>query len=164
MFLSDIDFSNIVRLAPLVSIDLCVLNSNKILIGKRKNPPAKDFFFVPGGRIRKGELKENALKRILYEELGYIIEPNKLSLIKELGTYEHFYKNNFKDNSDFSTHYVVLAYLVPIHSISLISGEILKNQHVEYKWQDINYKETNNFKIHKNTLDYFKNPEILEYK
>ena len=54
-FLSKTDFSFIVKNTPLISIDFCILKGKKILLGKRLNSPAKDFYFVPGGRIRKGE-------------------------------------------------------------------------------------------------------------
>ena len=49
MYLSRNQFSNIVRKTPLIAIDLCILRDRKILLGKRLNAPAKDFYFVPGG-------------------------------------------------------------------------------------------------------------------
>ena len=64
MFLSESDFVKIVTQTPLVSIDLCILNKNKILLGKRLNSPAKDFFFIPDGRIYKSELIQNELKKL----------------------------------------------------------------------------------------------------
>ncbi|WP_082016616.1 NUDIX domain-containing protein [Cupriavidus sp. IDO] len=36
----------------------------------RRNPPAQDSWFVPGGRIRKDEPIAAALRRLLQEELG----------------------------------------------------------------------------------------------
>ena len=88
---------------------MCILKGRKILLGKRKNPPAKNFFFVPGGRIFKSELKKNAFKRILNNELGFSLKKGHYESVKELGCYEHFYEDNFLDNKDFSTHYLVLA-------------------------------------------------------
>ena len=46
-------FKKVVKNAPLVSIDLCIVCDGKILFGKRKNDPLKGFFFTPGGRILK---------------------------------------------------------------------------------------------------------------
>ena len=40
----------------MITIDLCITNNEKILLGKRNNPPAKNFYFVPGGRIRNQNL------------------------------------------------------------------------------------------------------------
>ena len=43
-------FKTIVNSTPLVSIDLIIKNSNnEILIGKRINKPAKDYYFTIGG-------------------------------------------------------------------------------------------------------------------
>ena len=57
MFLPKDEYSKIIKQTPLVSIDVCILKGRNILLGKRINPPAKDFFFVPGGRIFKSEFK-----------------------------------------------------------------------------------------------------------
>ena len=57
MFLDEGTFKSVIENAPLVSIDLVVKNSlGQYLFGYRTNRPAKGFWFVPGGRIHKGEL------------------------------------------------------------------------------------------------------------
>ena len=56
MELGDKEFREIIKNAPLVSIDLIVKNrEGKILLGLRINKPAQNTWFVPGGRIRKDE-------------------------------------------------------------------------------------------------------------
>ncbi len=51
MHLDDEKFLEIIDLSPLVSIDLIVYNDkNEVLLGKRANRPAKDYWFVPGGK------------------------------------------------------------------------------------------------------------------
>jgi hypothetical protein len=56
MLLNRSDFHSVVRLAPLVSIDLIIRNARgEVLLGLRNNEPAKGLFFVPGGIIRKQE-------------------------------------------------------------------------------------------------------------
>ena len=103
--LSEETFKTIVASTPLISIDLVVRdNQNNILLGKRVNRPAKDYWFVPGGRVLKDESIEQAFKRLLKIELG--IE-NYEPTFK--GVYQHFYDDNFSED-DFTTHYVVLAY------------------------------------------------------
>ena len=82
MYLSRNQFSNIVRKTPLIAIDLCILHGRKILLGKRLNPPAKDFYFVPGGRIFKLEKKENVIQRILMHELGFTIKNHNYKYLK----------------------------------------------------------------------------------
>src|SRR5713101_2086948 len=65
------EFANIVRLTPLVAIDLVVRSpEGRILVGRRTNEPAKNLLFVPGSRISKNETRAVAFKRITREELG----------------------------------------------------------------------------------------------
>ena len=158
MFLSSSDFINVVKNTPLVSIDLCILRGREILLGKRLNPPAKNFYFVPGGRILKGELKKNALKRILKDELGLRIKIFDNKSVKNIGFYEHLYDDNFLGNNDFSTHYLVIAYLIKYKSLLKINNHSIKQQHSEYKWIDLDNAFKSSYKIHTNTLEYFKNP------
>ena len=72
MPLSTDEFHSVVRLAPLVSIDLVIRNSRgEVLLGLRNNEPAKGFYFVPGGIILKQERLHEAFARILKRETNY---------------------------------------------------------------------------------------------
>ena len=158
MFLSVSDFSQVVSNTPLISIDLCLLRGKEILLGKRKNPPARDYFFVPGGRILKSESQKLAFERILKNELGMVLKKNHYKNIKNLGIYEHFYTDNFLENTNFSTHYVVIAFLVPYKSLINIEKFSFQEQHSQYIWQNIETVKKSPHKIHKYTLEYFRNP------
>ncbi len=49
-FLSHAELDSVIRLAPLIAIDLIIRNaSGGVLLGLRRNEPAKDCYFVPGG-------------------------------------------------------------------------------------------------------------------
>jgi colanic acid biosynthesis protein WcaH len=123
------ELAEVVKNAPLVSIDLVVKNKQgRILVGLRKNEPAKGYWFVPGGRILKDERIGEAFERITYDELG--IRPT-FEDARLLGVFEHLYPNNFTESEDFGTHYVVLAYEVTINETELSPP---RNQHSEYKW------------------------------
>ena len=77
MFLSKDDFSLAVNLVPLISVDFCLLDSsNKLLFVKRNCSPAKDFFFTPGGRIRKNEKFDDAIKKckMLHDHFDHKME------------------------------------------------------------------------------------------
>ena len=163
MFLSKFEFAKVVSCSPLVSIDICILKGRELLLGKRINSPAKNFFFVPGGRILKSELINNALRRILKDELGLSIKKNHNKSQQYLGTYEHFYDDNFLDNKEFGTHYIVLAYLLPYESLETSREEIISQQHSKYIWLDIDKFKDNSLKIHCYTLDYLKNPILINY-
>ena len=162
MFLSRNQFANIVRKTPLISIDLCILRGRKILLGKRLNPPAKDFYFVPGGRIFKLEKKENAIQRILMNELGFSIKNHNYNFLNYLGIYEHFYKENFLGNMDFSTHYIVIAYLIFFESLIKSQKQKVLEQHSSYIWIDIDNFKKNYNEIHPYTLAYLKHPLLKQ--
>src|SRR5262245_15102798 len=67
--LSRQDFLQVVRDAPLVSIDLIVRNlEGEVLLGLRNNRPAQGWWFVPGGIVRKNERFEQAFRRISQAE------------------------------------------------------------------------------------------------
>lgn len=126
-WLDEKTFKCIVEYAPLVSIDLIIENKDgEILLGKRKNRPARNCLFVPGGRILKEETISEAFKRITFSELGREI---LISSARFLGIFEHFYDDSFF-GTDITTHYIVLAYkLVNVSNLNL--PEI---QHTEYLW------------------------------
>ncbi len=141
-------FKCVVENTPLVSIDLIVRNKEgKILLGKRKNRPARGYYFVPGGKIFKNERIEEAFKNISKNELGKALDINKA---KFLGVYQHFYNDNYF-GEDTGTHYVVLAYEVFEEDLDLKDDE----QHSDFIWlypEEILKSED----VHPYTKDYFR--------
>ncbi|HCG2922859.1 MAG: GDP-mannose mannosyl hydrolase [Tolumonas sp.] len=148
MFLDKETFRTVVRSAPLVSIDLVVINSQgQVLLGQRTNRPAQGFWFVPGGRILKNEAMAAAFLRLSKAELGFASE---LGDAEFLGVYEHFYTDNFS-GTDFSTHYVVLGYRL-VHDLDLNS--LPDAQHHSYRWFDV-AELLASVQVHDNTKAYF---------
>ena len=148
MFLDKVTFRTVVRSAPLVSIDLVVINSQgQVLLGQRTNRPAQGFWFVPGGRILKNEAMAAAFLRLSKAELGFASE---LGDAEFLGVYEHFYTDNFS-GTDFSTHYVVLGYRL-VHDLDLNS--LPDAQHHFYRWFDV-AELLASVQVHDNTKAYF---------
>ena len=148
MFLDKETFRTVVRSAPLVSIDLVVINSQgQVLLGQRTNRPAQGFWFVPGGRILKNEAMAAAFLRLSKAELGLASE---LGDAEFLGVYEHFYTDNFS-GTDFSTHYVVLGYRL-VHDLDLNS--LPDAQHPSYRWFDV-AELLASVQVHDNTKAYF---------
>jgi colanic acid biosynthesis protein WcaH len=143
-------FMQVVRNSPLISIDLLVYNeTNEILLGWRKNLPAKDCWFVPGGRIHKDETIREAFARITESETGIRID---ISAAEFHGVYEHLYPGeNFAGYSGFGTHYIVLAF-----EIKLVQTEIPlpKEQHVQYCWMSIPDLLAS-MDVHQNVRNYF---------
>ena len=132
-----------------MSIDLIVRNSKgQILLGKRNNKPAQDFWFVPGGRILKDETMADAFNRLIQLELNVNNKTIKDSQL--IDVFEHFYEDNFSGD-EFSTHYVVIGRSINL-DIDLMLLPV--DQHNDYKWFD----ETtllNDKTVHKHSKWYF---------
>ncbi|WP_199710216.1 NUDIX domain-containing protein [Halosegnis longus] len=53
---------------PTVFVDLLIRIG--LLFGKRTNEPVKGYWFPPGGRVRKFEMRKDAIHRVAREECG----------------------------------------------------------------------------------------------
>jgi ADP-ribose pyrophosphatase YjhB (NUDIX family) len=70
-FLRLSEFKRAVGALPLVSVDWVLLNpSGQILLGHRRNAPARHWCFTPCGRVRKNEPLGSCLQRVAVSELG----------------------------------------------------------------------------------------------
>jgi colanic acid biosynthesis protein WcaH len=147
--LSEADFTHVIRHTPLVSIDLIIRNNQgQVLLGKRRNGPSKGFWFVPGGRIYKGEKLVDALSRVIQEELGVDVDSQTASF---LGVYDHIYEDNMFNDPSFGTHYVVLAHQLEIRG--LLKG-LPTEEHIEYQWWEIDQLKDSP-QVHPYTKAYF---------
>lgn len=143
-------FADVVRLTPLVSMDLLVrAPDRRVLVGRRVNEPAKNYFFLVGGRITKNESRANAFRRLTREELG---QEKPIEQGRFLGVYDHFYPTNRFERPGFGTHYVVLGYEIEWY---IEPGCLPKEQHGEYLWMSepelLAYPL-----VHENTKAYFR--------
>ncbi|WP_232522290.1 GDP-mannose mannosyl hydrolase [Marinimicrobium alkaliphilum] len=143
----------VVRSAPLVSIDFVARNNaGDVLLGKRTNKPAKGYWFVPGGRILKGERLSEAFKRLSVAEFGNVI---KLEDAKPLGVFEHLYDDSSFDDS-VGTHYVVIAYEV---FIDPDLSQLPDSQHADYRWFCVD-ELLSSENVHDNTKAYFDQDDV----
>lgn len=140
-------FKTIINNAPLISVDLVIKFKNRYLCGLRKNNPAKNYYFVPGGRIYKNETFLTALKRISKTEIG--IDLTKRSF-KFLGLYEHRYKTNTFEDQSFGTQYFVIAAKFNIENTMLA----LDTQHEKFCWLTKD-EILSSKKVHQYTKNYF---------
>ncbi len=67
---------------PLLTVDALIIFEGKLVLIRRRNPPFKDSFALPGGFVEVGETVEAAVVREAKEETGLDIE-----IIKLLGVY-----------------------------------------------------------------------------
>lgn len=69
------EYTKIKKKIPIPCVDLIVKNEKgEVLLLKRKNEPAKNEWWFPGGRILFGESRKDAAIRKLNEECGIISE------------------------------------------------------------------------------------------
>lgn len=157
--LSQADFDRLREMAPLVSIDLIVDDDKgRVLLGRRKNEPAKGTWFVPGGRIRKDERLSKAFERIVDEELRGIAISRDIKDATFVGVFEHHYPAAQLEPTTTSIHYVVLAY--SIDGPKLDPNVLPVSQHSE--WTKFEISELlRSEEVHDNTKAYFRNRAML---
>lgn len=141
------DYIKLVKNAPLIAIDYLVIYKKKILLGKRNNRPAKGFWFVPGGRIKKNEKIDDAFIRILFEET--MIESHRYEF-SFLGVYEHFYSENAFNAPNIDTHYITLGYFKEFEKSINTS---LLDQHDKQEWWGV-YDALSSDLVHAFTKNY----------
>ena len=104
-WITDEDWETIVRNVPIPSVDLIVQHNGGLVLGKRTNEPAKGEWFVPGGRIERGETLHEAVHRVAQKELDV-----EVTIEQELGAYDHFY--GVSDVGGTGKHYVAHGFVV----------------------------------------------------
>ncbi len=81
------DYKKILENMPICCVDLVIHHQGKVLLVYRKDEPAKNQWWLPGGRILKHETLQQAALRKAKEETGFDIE-----IEKQIGTYELTFK------------------------------------------------------------------------
>lgn len=141
---------DIIEKTPLVSVDLVIRNpAREVLLGKRVNRPAQGYWFVPGGRIRKNETINQALKRVSEVEVGLDLSAAVPNL---LGVYDHIYEDNLFNAAGINTHYVVLAFVIALQQEIEVTPD---RQHSALQWWEIDTL-LGDPAVHQNTKAYFK--------
>jgi colanic acid biosynthesis protein WcaH len=131
-------YKKIHELMPIACVDVVIINNKKeFLLLKRKNKPAKDLLWFPGGRLYKHELLAEAAQRIVKEETGLNIE-----IIKCLGNDETIFPDGPFNNT---THTINTIFLAKIKS--KYTGIRLDRQSEKFIWHS---------RINKNWSPYIK--------
>ena len=100
-------YAGMIENLPICCVDLIIVHKNKILLLKRKNPPLKNEWWIPGGRLYKNELLKDAVKRKAREEAGIDVE-----IVRQLGAYEHIFKDSAFEGVQTGTHTVGATFIV----------------------------------------------------
>ncbi len=109
-------------MSPVLSVDGLIIEDRKIILLKRAIYPFKDFWVLPGGKVKYGETVEQAIVREIKEELGIKIRIKRL-----LGVYSN-------PSRDPRYHSVSIAYV-----LKRISGKIKLNfEASQFKYFSLN--------------------------
>ena len=116
-------YKKIQEVLPICCVDVVIFNKNKeFLLLKRRNEPVKGYWWIPGGRILKGELIEKAALRKAKEETGLDVKIKKL-----LGAKETIFKKGIYGSA---VHTVNIIFLAEVKN-----GKVkMDSQSSEYKW------------------------------
>jgi 8-oxo-dGTP diphosphatase len=93
------------------SVGGILVEGKSVLLVKRKNPPCRGFWSIPGGRQKPGETAFQAIVREMLEETGVLVEP-----IGVFGVIELIPKESGK------AHYVIVEFVLRRVSGSLRAG------------------------------------------
>ncbi len=111
---------------PIACVDVVIIEAGAVLLVRRQDPPAAGDWWVPGGRVLKGERMRDTARRKAREEVG---------LDCHVGPIIHTGETLFPDG----------PYGRPVHSINscfllwpvarlAADGVRLDGHHSEYRW------------------------------
>jgi colanic acid biosynthesis protein WcaH len=63
-------YFQILQNIPIACVDIAIVARGAVLLVKRKDPPAQNQWWVPGGRVLKGEMMKETAARKALEEVG----------------------------------------------------------------------------------------------
>lgn len=69
-FIPDDLYRKIVEHVPIACVDIAIAANGAVLLVRRKDPPAVGQWWVPGGRVLKGEMLTETAARKAREEVG----------------------------------------------------------------------------------------------
>ena len=126
-FLPEEDYKRVLGLVPVACVDVVVTLGNKFLLGKRINEPGKGLWWIPGGRVFKGEtLEETAIRKIM-EELGFETRREGFEI---LTAKETIFENSAIDGV--SSHTINSVFLLRLNEKPVINLE--NSDFSETKW------------------------------
>lgn len=108
----------------IVCVDVAIYNHREeVLLVKRRNEPAKNRFWLPGGRVLKGETRRDAARRKVLEECGVGVD-----FLVELFTSETIFDDGPAG--------------IPVHSVNTVYFTMIKDTDVtldeqssEFAWR-----------------------------
>lgn len=120
-------YKQILENMPVCCVDLVISHQGKALLVYRTNEPAKNNWWVVGGRILKNERLIDAVKRKAKEEVGLDVK-----IEKQIGAYETIFEKGIFPDLKTGVHTPVIVYLA---SLENPEQEIkVDGTSYDYKW------------------------------
>jgi ADP-ribose pyrophosphatase YjhB (NUDIX family) len=116
MWIEDKHYKMILEWMPIPTVDAIITFEGKFLLLKRKNPPVQGEWWLPGGRVRRGEALEDAVRREVREETGL-----ECQSIRQVGVINQIFPE---------CHTISVYYLVDVASAHVTLNE----EHSDYRW------------------------------
>lgn len=121
-------YDQILRHMPIACVDIAVVYNGCVLLVRREDAPAKGEWWVPGGRVLKGETLRETARRKAREEVG---------LECHVGPIIHTAETIFEDGPrGIPVHSINACFLLyPTHD----SAELrvtLDDHHAAWRWAD----------------------------
>lgn len=121
-------YKKIVGLMPICCVDIIFKVGKKVYLFKRRYEPAKNKWWLIGGRVLKGESLKNAAIRKVKEEIGV-----DARILKNVGTYEAFFATTRFDekHKKSGAHSIVVCFVVEPKKKKFVLK--LNEEHSKYK-------------------------------
>lgn len=115
-------YHQILEHLPIACVDVAIVARGSVLLVKRNDPPAQNAWWVPGGRVLKGEMMKDTARRKAHEEVG---------IACHVGPIIHTAETIFPDGPGG----------IPVHSINSCFflypvAPNLDDHHHDYQWVD----------------------------
>lgn len=82
---------------PLPAVGAVILQDNRVLLVKRRDPPSALTWAIPGGKVEFGETLESAVKREIKEETNLEIEVKEpIAIVEVISEGFHYVIIDFK--------------------------------------------------------------------
>ena len=88
---------------PILAVGALIVEKNKLLLVKRRHPPDKGKWSIPGGAVETGESLMQAIKREVQEECNLIIDNGKIGALID--------KIYFTKESKIIFHYSIVDFI-----------------------------------------------------
>ncbi len=124
---------------PRPCVGAVVFKDSRVLLVKRKNPPSKGCWAIPGGRVELGESLKQAAQREILEETGIHIEADEPIYI-----FESIQKD---ERGKIAFHYIIIDMIAHYKKGDILPGD----DALDARW--ISENELKGLKVNQTTKD-----------